>query len=101
MTGTVVLPTGAEVASGAEVHVRLIDQTGSGVEIGSQAIERPDAFPVAFEVTYDPKYLVSGHTYTIEASVEVWGKTQYKSAPVAVLTDGNPTTVRVQTEATD
>lgn len=101
VTGTVVLPEGSEVTSGAEVRVRLLDQTEANKEIGSQSIERPDAFPVAFNVEYDPKSLASDHSYAIEVSIEVWGKTQFRSAgPVPVLTQGNPTNVRVQTEAT-
>jgi len=101
VTGTVALPTGAEVTDGVEIHVRLLDQTDSGTEIGSQSIVRPDAFPVAFDVKYDPKYLASDHSYAIEVSVEVRGKTKFKSAPIAVLTQGNPINVQVQTEATE
>jgi len=101
VTGTVVLPTGAEITSGAEVHVKLIDRT-DGKEIGCQSIQRPDAFPVAFDVSYDASALASGHNYAIAASIEVWGETKYKSAsPVAVLTQGNPIHVAVQTEATE
>ncbi len=101
ITGSVALPSGAVVTSGAVVHVKIIDQT-EGKEIGSQSIDRPNAFPVDFEVRYNPADVVSGHTYGVEASIVVWGDTKFKSAtPVPVLAQGTPATVQVQTEATD
>ena len=101
VTGTVALPEGAEVTSGAVVHVKLVDVT-EGKEIGSESIERPSAFPVPFTVHYDAGDLVAGHDYGVEASIVVWGSTKYRSAkPAPALTNGNPANVAVQTEATD
>jgi uncharacterized lipoprotein YbaY len=102
VTGSVALPAGAEIISGAVVHVKLVDMTAGNRELGSQSIERPNAFPVDFTVRYSPGDLVAGHSYGIEASVEVNGATKYRSSsPIAVLGEGNPTSVRVQTEATN
>ncbi len=66
---------GASLARVTLQDVSLADAPAK--KLGEQVLTDLKAFPIAFEVTYDPALIEKGHTYAIQVRIESKGKLQY------------------------
>jgi putative lipoprotein len=103
VSGNIVVRDGVEIPAGAEISVSLEDvsRQDAPAEILSR-VEIPvdRAFPIPFEIPYDPSWIESRKSYAVRALIWVAGELRYISTTHHhVLTHGNPEAIDVLVEA--
>ena len=99
LTGTLLarrpLPADAIIT----VQIENVSRPQWGVRNGQQSFSAPAQQNIAFQIAYDPQYVLPQDIYQVRAFVSSGGRDiLYTPQPVRVLTQGNPHQVRLQLE---
>ena len=80
VTGTVVYTESIKLPAETEVQISLVEMIGKygpAKQVTVQNIKRNIEVPIPFALRYDPKKIVSGRTYLVEAQISAKGKSLY------------------------
>lgn len=100
VTGTVFYLERMALPPGAVLTVQLADVSVADAPadvIAKETRTLTTQVPVPFALSYDPERIVSSHSYTVQARIEVDGKLRFISTTAyLVITNGKPVAVDVR-----
>lgn len=90
--GTVTYLERMAMPPGATLKVQLADVSRAdapAVVISKREIMPVSQVPIPFTLTYDPKQIVAGHRYVVQARIEVDGKLRFINTSAYPVTPGH------------
>ncbi len=98
LTGSIILPSDAELSEEAVTVVTVADRSpdGGGTIIAQQRIDGPATGEVAFAVPYDTDEINNKHAYSINATAIDGDRAWQNPLPVPVITGGPTEDVEVE-----
>ena len=99
VTGTIECKDATKYGPETVVEISILDVTKAdapAVTLGKQVLKDFKAFPIPFEVPYDPAAIKPGHRYVVSVRIEVSGHLAFiTDTAVPVMSDGPTKDVKV------
>jgi putative lipoprotein len=98
VSGTVTYLERMALPAGAVIKVQLADVSRAdapAVVISRREIVPLSQVPIPFTLTYDPRQIVAGHRYVVQARIEVDGKLRFINTTAYPVTPGHAGSIEV------
>jgi putative lipoprotein len=98
VSGTVTYREQMALPSGAVIKVQLADVSRAdapAIVISTREFAPVNQVPIPFTLTYDPRQIIAGHRYVVQARIEVDGTLRFINTSAYPVTPGRPGAIEV------